>query len=389
MMQLIDAFKEAGYRITFASAAAKSPYTADLNELGIEQKEIELNSSSFDQFISDLNPALVLFDRFMTEEQFGWRVAEQCPGAIRILDTEDLHCLRYGRQQALKEERKFTKSDLFTDLAKREIASVYRSDLSLIISEKEIVFLREVFRVNENLLCYLPFMFEPLSDSEIKNWPGFSERIHFMTIGNFLHEPNRDSALWLKKVIWPLIRKELPEAEMHIYGAYPSQQIEQLHKPEDGFIVKGRAESSAEVIRSARVLLSPLRFGAGLKGKLAEAMRCGTPSVTTPIGAEGMSEVSDWPGFVVNEPESIADAAIELYTGQDTWVAAQKRGVEIINKLYPADKLKKELIARVDEIRNDIESHRQNNFTGAMLMHHSMNSVKFMSKWIEQKNRGS
>lgn len=389
MMQLIDAFKESGYRITFASAAVKSPHTADLNKPDIEQKEIELNSSSFDEFVSDLNPGLVLFDRFMTEEQFGWRVAEKTPDAIRILDTEDLHCLRFGRHQALKEGREFTNSDLFTDVAKREIASIYRCDLSLIISEKEMEILQNVFRVDKNLVYHLPFMFEPLTINEIEKCPGFSERNHFMTIGNFLHEPNRDSAFWLKNTIWPLIRKELPDAEMHLYGAYPSQQIEQLHKPEVGFIVKGRAESSAEVISNAKVMLAPLRFGAGLKGKLAEAMLCCTPSVTTTIGAESMHGIYKWPGFLADDPEDVASAAVRLFQNEKLWSESQKRGMEIINNLYPAEKLKNDFLKRVDELRDNIESHRLNNFTGAMLMHHSMNSVKYMAKWIEEKNRGN
>ena len=388
-MQLIDAFKEAGYRITFASAASKSPHTADLKKLNIDQKEIELNSSTFDQFISDLKPGIVLFDRFMTEEQFGWRVEEHSPDAIRILDTEDLHCLRFGRHQALKEDREFTERDLFTDVAKREIASIYRCDLSLIISEWEMEILQRVFRVDKSMVYHLPFMFEPLTETEFNKWPGFSNRKHFMTIGNFLHEPNRDSALWLKNDIWPLIRKELPDAKMHLYGAYPSQQIEQLHRPEEGFIVKGRAESSEEVIEEVRVMLAPLRFGAGLKGKLAEAMRFGTPSVTTPIGAESMHGKFEWPGIVADDPKEIASAAVKLYNDESLWSDSQKRGIDIINNLYPAKKLKNELLKRIDELRDNIESHRLNNFTGAMLMHHSMNSVRFMAKWIEVKNRGS
>jgi hypothetical protein len=68
-------------------------------------REIALNSSSFDVFVKQLQPSIVLFDRFMIEEQFGWRVAENCPNAVRILDTEDLHCLRLARQKAYKEKR--------------------------------------------------------------------------------------------------------------------------------------------------------------------------------------------------------------------------------------------------------------------------------------------
>ena len=78
-----------------------------------------------------------MFDRFMVEEQFGWRVAEQCPNALRILDTEDLHCLRKGREKAIKDQALFDKSYLFNDISKREIASIYRCDLSLLFQKKK------------------------------------------------------------------------------------------------------------------------------------------------------------------------------------------------------------------------------------------------------------
>src|SRR5690606_2597040 len=138
MMQLIEAFQSFGYDITFASACAKTDNAFDLKSIGIHTGAIQLNHASFDTCIKDLQPNIVLFDRFMTEEQFGWRVAEQCPTAIRILDTEDLHFLRKGRQQALKDGKPFDDAYLYNDYTKREIASIYRSDLTLVISEEEL-----------------------------------------------------------------------------------------------------------------------------------------------------------------------------------------------------------------------------------------------------------
>lgn len=158
MVQLIELFQQRGWQITFASAAAESAFTVDLSALGVKQVSVKMNCASFDEFVRELNPQLVLFDRFMTEEQFGWRVADACPDALRILDTEDLHCLRHARHQALKEKREFSTSDLLNEHAKREIASIYRSDLSLIISEYEMELLKTVFKVDEALLHYLPFM---------------------------------------------------------------------------------------------------------------------------------------------------------------------------------------------------------------------------------------
>ena len=101
MMQLIQFFKKEGAEITFACSASNLEYSENLDRLDIKTKQIKINDSGFDTFIKELKPSVVLFDRFMTEEQFGWRVAEHCPDALRILDTEDLHSLRYGSSSRL------------------------------------------------------------------------------------------------------------------------------------------------------------------------------------------------------------------------------------------------------------------------------------------------
>lgn len=390
MLQLVELFQKQSWDIIFASAAAESGFALDLSAIGVRQVSIEMNSSSFDEFVRELSPEMVLFDRFMTEEQFGWRVANSCPNALRVLDTEDLHCLRHGRHQALKENRAFTTTDLLNDHAKREIASMYRCDLSLIISAYEMELLRTVFKVDEVLLHHLPFMLDGLT-SPGPSLPGgefgFEERQHFVTIGNFLHAPNWDAVQYLKMDIWPLIRKQLPEAEMHVYGGYTSEKAKQLHSKKEGFLVLGRAASAMEVIGKGRVLLAPLRFGAGLKGKLVEAMQCGTPSVTTSIGAEAMHGNLPWSGEVADTPEAFAQAAVKLYTDRTAWETAQRNGISIINVMYPKQKLGAEFIQRLKEIRSDVEAHRQRNFIGSMLMYHTMRSTEFMGRWIEAKNR--
>ena len=388
MIQLISFFKEQGYQITFSSPALDSDFMADLNEYGVDKKSIVLNCATFDIFIKELNPNIVLFDRFMMEEQFGWRVSENCPDALRILDTEDLHCLRLARQKAFKEKRNFKVLDLLVeDVAKREIASILRCDLSLMISEFEMELLETVFKVDSALLYYLPFLLGPIDESSIQKLPSFEERENFVFIGNFLHEPNWNAVQFLKESIWPLIRKQLPESNLLIYGAYPSQKVLQLHKPAEGFIVKGRAANAEEVMKSGKVVLAPLRFGAGVKGKLIEAMRCGTPSITTSIGAESMHGDLPWNGFIVDEATDFADAAVRLYQDKILWLKAQKKGVAIINQRYSKDLFESDFIKRIEFLLFNLEEHRLNNFMGELLQHHTLKSTKYMAKWIEAKNK--
>ena len=387
MLQLIELFLKNNYNITFASPSQKGEKAVDLSAFEVSEELIKLNSSTFDDFIKGLNPDVVLFDRFMMEEQFGWRVAENCPDATRILDTEDLHFLRKTRHQQLKKGENFTNLALLkSDDAKREIASILRSDLSLIISSYEMKLLKEVFKIDENLLYHLPFLLHKIDEKVLENWKPFKEREHFVFIGNFFHQPNVDAVLQLK-LLWKSIRKQLPKTEIHIYGAYATQQINQLHNKKEGFIVKGFAEDAMEVVRNAKVVLAPIRFGAGIKGKLTEAMLCGTPSVTTSIGAEGMHDGFDWNGFVIDDLNEFSEKAIQLYSDEKLWKKSQENGVEIINTIYDRKKIETPFVKQIIETRKNLETHRTQNFFGSLLQHQSLQATKYMSKWIEEKNK--
>ncbi len=384
MMQLLALFSAQGFEITFASPAQETDFMVCLSDFGITTKPILLNDVSFDAFVQQLCPDVVVFDRFVMEEQFGWRVAENCPNAIRILDTEDLHCLRLARQKAFKENRTFQVADLLEEeVAKREIASILRSDLSLMVSKYEMELLQTVFKIDTSLLFYLPLL---INDLETTGFP-FEERQNFVFIGNFLHEPNWNAVQYLKETIWPLIRKQLPTVSLEIYGAYPSQKVLQLHQPKDGFLIKGRACSAEEIIQSARVMLAPLRFGAGIKGKLLEAMEYGTPTVTTAIGAESMHGTLDWNGCVVDDVQQFADAAVKLYQDEIFWKQSQQNGFNIIKQGYLKELFDFQFVNAISLLKLNLKIHRQNNFIGQMLSYHTLQSTKYMSRWIQEKNK--
>ena len=387
MLHLIEQFQNQGYNITFASAAKTSPNSFDLQTLGISTQQIALNDSSFDHFITDLQPNVVLFDRFITEEQFGWRVTEQCPDALRILDTEDFHGLRKARELALKDGVEVTVEHLQNDTTKREIASIYRCDLSLMISEAEVEILTKQFKIDKSLLCFLPFLLEPVTVEAITQLPKFKERQHFITIGNFLHPPNYDSVLYLKQSIWPLIRKQLPKAELHVYGAYESQKVTQLNNKTEGFLIKGFTKDVNVVMQNAKVCLAPLRFGAGLKGKLIDAIQNGTPCVMSSIAAEGMFGSEAPNGLIENQPEDFAKKAIALYSDSEAWKNMQENGFKVLSQRYQKSHFEVDFASKINELTENLKVHRQNNFIGNLLRHHTLQSIKYMSKWIEEKNQ--
>ena len=190
-------------------------------------------------------------------------------------------------------------------------------------------------------------------------------------------------------LIFSIITKKLPQAQMHIYGAYVSESARKLHNDKENFYVKGWAPDKKVVFENARVCLAPIQFGAGLKGKLFEAMQYGTPSVTTSIGAEAMHNGLPWNGFVEDSAEKFAQKSIELYTDELCWNSAQVSGINIINECYSKEKYGGKLIKSIIKIQGSLTQHRLNNFTGAMLFHQSLKSTKYMAKWIEEKNKSN
>ena len=388
ILQLIEQFQSNNFEVFFASAAAFGEFSFDLKSINVSTFPINLNDSDFDEIITKLNPDFVVFDRFMTEEQYGWRVAENCPRAIKILDTEDLHFVRNTRFENFKSKRNTENSDfLNSELAKREIASIYRCDVSLIISEVEMEILTNIFKIDSKILLYLPFLLNEINENNFEYFPSFAERQNFISIGNFRHEPNWNTVLYLKETVWPLISSKLNNAEMHIYGSYVTQKAMQLNNPKERFFIKGRAENAQKVIANARVLLAPIRFGAGIKGKLTDAMQFGTPSVTTSIGAESMCGNFAWNGQITNNENDFANTAIELYLNENIWKTAQNNGINIVNNRYSKKVFGTILISTILEIKSNLNNHRTSNFLGNLLQHQTLNSNKYFSKWIEEKNK--
>ena len=292
-----------------------------------------------------------------------------------------LHFLRNAREKAFRQNKNLENSDLINDVFKREIASILRCDVSLIISEFEMNLLIEKFKIDENILFYLP-----LFGAVKKPKTSFSERKNFVSIGNFLHEPNWQTVLQLKK-LWKDIKKQLPEAEIHIYGAYASEKVFQLHNEKEGFIIKGRAESVETVFNTAKVLLAPIPFGAGIKGKLLESMQFGLPNVTSAVGAEAMHGNFEWNGFITDNENEFIEKVVLLYQDENLWQKSQEKGFNIIENRFKKELFEPDFIHKIQEISENLELHRNQNFLGQILQHHTLQSTKYLSKWIEEKNK--
>ena len=380
-LDLIRGLQQSDWETHFACAAQTSVHSHDLRaHFGIATHPIALNAPSFDAWVTNLAPDIVIFDRYMTEEQFGWRVAQALPETLRVIDTSDLHCLREARQQSLANGAAL---DFHNPTALREIAALLRVDLSLIISEYEMELLAQQWPVPGNSLAYWPFaLAKPAPQT-----PTYEARRHFTTIGSFLHAPNWDAVRFCHAEIWPLVREKLPHARLDVYGSYTPAKAQMLHDEKIGFHICGRAEHAGDTLAQYRVNLAPLRFGAGLKGKLADGFLAGTPNLATPIAVEGMPGPLDWGSDVSSVPRHLADTAIELYTNEPSWLHAQRCGYKIAEERFSATRWLPQLPAILEKAYLSRHENRDRNFVGKLLNHHQHRSTEFMSRWIEEKNK--
>ncbi len=378
--------------------------SADLGKYGIKTFQTYLNDDLFNQEISEISPDIVIFDRFFSFEQFAWRVKEHCPDACLVLDAEDLHCLRHARKKLFKNQIDYHQmcfdfmssasiydkpNELFNDIALREIACIQQADLTITLSSFEYKLLVDIFGVKTTNLLHLPFFGHAPADSHIETRPNsFDDRKDFVFIGSFRHAPNVDSVRILKHWCWPQIRQKLkahePNITCHVFGSYLSPKVKQLENKKDRFIVHGFANDQHEVIRQARVMLAPIVYGAGIKGKMLDSMKTDTPIVTTEMGAEGI-QFENWPGYICENSDSFIKRSVDLYTQADLWKTSSDYSRDII-KHHDVSLLENTLCERLSLSFNSLRESRSLNFQQSLLWQHQFQSSKYMSQWITAKN---
>ena len=383
MLGLLEGFLGQGYQIIFGCAATPGNYALPLEPLGIETIRLSINDPAFDRFLASNPFDIVLFDRFITEEQFGWRVRDCLPESTLILDTEDLHSLRHSREKAVREAKAWSVEDWTLDpLFNREVASILRCDLSLLVSERERDLLISQLPLLEGKLLYLPFLMKPGPKGQ---QPGYQERMGFVFVGTGLHRPNVDAIEQLKFEVWPALSRKLPRAVLRVYGAYLPERILGLHNAPERFEVCGWAPSLAPVFGSARLQLAPIRFGAGIKGKILSALQFGLPTLGSPISLEGIYAGSSPEEFLAQTPGEFIDKAVELHEDEGRWRSALQTQTSVAGPHFTDSfDLLTEALGQREAARERLPSDViliQN-----LLRDQAFDRLRYLSKWIEAKN---
>ncbi|HEX8423514.1 MAG TPA: glycosyltransferase family 4 protein, partial [Pyrinomonadaceae bacterium] len=160
----------------------------------------------------------------------------------------------------------------------------------------------------------------------------FAERAHLLFIGNLLHRPNADAVHHLMRDIFPLVKGSLPEAKLYIVGDNVTPEIAAYAAPD--VEVLGYVPDIGPLFESCRLMVVPLRYGAGIKGKLGESLSYGLPVVTTTMGAEGFGLTDGVEALIADEPQAFAAAVVRSYEDKDVWERLAEHGYRHIEKYY-------------------------------------------------------
>ena len=178
-------------------------------------------------------------------------------------------------------------------------------------------------------------------------------------------------------------------AEIYIYGAYLPQQIKELHKPNIGFHIIGAVKDVKAPFNKHKINLVPLRFGAGIKGKILEGFVYGCPHITTAIGKEGMDYTMNWPGKVANESLEFAQKAVSLYHDEFNWQILKSEGYKFIDQFFERSIHEIKYLDSLSKTLNNLADHRVKNFMGSLLKEQQFQASKYMSLWITEKNKNT
>jgi glycosyltransferase involved in cell wall biosynthesis len=334
---------DAGYEVTFVPAfsmAHAGRYTDDLRRLGIICPVAPELTSARDFIIAHGSTFdLIALYRITVAEGLIDIVRKSAPQAKIVFNTVDLHFLRDQRRAEADGQL-----HAFVEASRRETIelSVIRSvDAAVVLSEFEYDyvgrFAPDAHRVFIPLAMPVPGRLAP-----------YEGRAGVLFVGGFAHAPNIDAVHFLCREIWPLVRAKMPDAELSVVGADPPEEIAVYHAPSQGVAVLGHVEDLTDLHRSVRVSVAPLRFGAGLKGKVVASLAVGLPCVVTSIGSEGMPPGAATAIAVADTPRGFAEAIVAIHKDAARWQRMSDAGAAYAGANFSVEVIARRVHAMLD-----------------------------------------
>jgi GT2 family glycosyltransferase/tetratricopeptide (TPR) repeat protein/glycosyltransferase involved in cell wall biosynthesis len=270
-------------------------------------------------------------------------IREHSPQSAFIVDSYDLCWVRERRKAELGGEAHRIWEAL--EVKRREIGMYAKTDMVLTVTEED---RRRLRREMPGLPVGISTDIHPLTGGDRQG-----RGCDIVFVGNYKHDPNEDAILYFADRIFPLIKEEIPAIKLHVVGNSPTPPVETLAS--DAINVTGFVPEVTPYLLNSRIFVVPLRYGAGLKGKIGEALAAGIPIVTTSIGAEGMDLVHRKNAMIADTPEDFAQAVVEVYRDEALWNKLSAEGMRHADERYSVRAVEKYWLEVIDFIRSGAE----------------------------------
>ena len=340
MVAMLELLREMGYRVTFVAAnlSWSDRYSPALQRRGIEVLHHPMIASIEQWLMSNGHRLdLVMVSRHYILEPLYPILRKACPSAKLVFDTVDLHYLREQRKAELEDSATMARTAAQTKAI--ELKLIANSDITLVVSEVERALLAEDAPGAD--VRILSNIHEPQPEG-----PNWAARHGVLFVGGFQHPPNIDAANWLIEEILPGLRAQLPEMVVHIIGSRMPDSIKQARHP--GLQVHGYVEDLMPFLNGCRVSVAPLRYGAGVKGKVNQAMAHGLPVVATSCAAEGLHAASGKELLIADTTEAFIDHVVRLHTDAELWQTLATNGRANIAEHFSRQAARHQLQAMLD-----------------------------------------
>jgi O-antigen biosynthesis protein len=343
-----------GYKVTYCHLIGKdigtsaSKYMRALELLGVEMIWLnyetwwaQRNDSSVNPILDNLIASLELEKRkpdfiyicfWWVANYFIDRIRKVIPKTPILIDTVDVHYLREEREAELLNDTKL--KQLAKENKKKELKTYEKADCITTVTEKD----KEILQ--RELKGKPIFIMSNIHDP-VPTLTKFEDRKDILFVGNFNHRPNEDAVLYFIHEIFPKIKSELPDVKFYVVGNNPTEKIKNIAS--EDIIVTGWVPETKPYIEQCRISVVPLRYGAGVKGKVGENFECGLPMVLTTIAAEGMDIVNEEHAYISDDPSQFAKYSVELYRSKAIWDKFSNKGKELLTNKFSSEVARKRI----------------------------------------------
>ncbi|MDH4186066.1 MAG: glycosyltransferase, partial [Nitrospira sp.] len=329
IFNFMKVFQALGYHVTFApdNMAFLDRYTEDLQRRGVQclywpyvrslEQHLRQFGADYDVILS-CRPDVT--DKYLESFRF------YCPSTQVLYDTADLHYLRERRQAELEGKPALLKAAERRKAQELRLAAA--TDCTIVVSELErSILLRDAPTARVSVVSAVHETFPRTRD--------FTDTKDIFFLGGYQHLPNVDAVEYFVKQVYPLVRASLPGVKFYIIGSRPPQSV--LNLACDDVVVTGHVADLRQCLGGLRLSVNPLRYGAGIKGKIVTCMAYGIPCVGTAMSFEGMGLRDEVDVLVGDSPEALAGVITRAYHDRELWTHLSHRGYEIVHRQYSLD----------------------------------------------------